>query len=171
MTVTSNFDESVGGGTGQLAAALNALRLQMARSSEAASTNRLAASAATDASGNAWLSLGNCPEGRTWYVRNLVVGGTVWNSTATGTCIVAVMPSAPQADQQPSTNYVRDAVPPIGGGSSTLPGIAWYDAGQFTIRSKEGLYVYITNGSAASGTNYVAAATVDNLPATGSTIG
>jgi hypothetical protein len=171
MTV-SNYDESVGGAIGSLAARMNDLRMAIAASSMSPTQNPISGSGLTDSSGNVWIGVGHhCPEGRTWYVRQMAIGGTTWSTTATGTAIVAVMPASPQADQQPSTNYVRDAVPPIGGGSSTLPAVAWYDAGQFVVRSKEGLYVYITNGSAASGTAYVVRASIDVLPATGSTIG
>jgi hypothetical protein len=160
------------GGIGMLAEQLNLMSRTIKASSETPVSVRLVGSGLTDASGNVWIGLGRVPQGRTYYVRNLVVGGATWSTTATGTCIVAVTPSdAITNDTQPSTNYVRDAIPPVGGGAATLPGIAWYEAGQFVVRSQETLMVFITNGTAASGTAYVAAATVDNLPATGSTAG
>lgn len=152
-----------------LAAQMNDMRMRIAQATGLPASVRLTASGQSDSSGNVWLGLGHAPQGRTWYVRNLVVGGPTWNSSATGTVIVAVTPSPPPADTQPSTNYIRDAIPPIGGGSSTLPGVAWYEAGQFPIREREGLYIYIS--TAASGTSFVAAATVDDITAAGSNLG
>lgn len=168
MTV-SNFDESVGGGTGALAEVMNGMRHLIAASSTVPATKRLTASGLTDSSGNVLLTLGQCPQGRKWYLRSLAVGGGTWSTTATGTLVVFVQPGQPPTtDTAPSTNYIRDALPPVGGGTQTLPGIAFYDSGHIPIQPQEWLFVWVSNGTAASGTQYVAGATIDDMSASAS---
>src|SRR5271154_5558904 len=93
----SNFDESVGGGTGEIAALMNMMRKILSASSTHATQVPLAATGLTDASGNAIIDLGVAPQGFRWRLRSLVIGGTTWSTTATGTALLFVSPSPPQA--------------------------------------------------------------------------
>jgi len=158
-TVTvSNFDESVGGGVGDLAAAMNGMRLAIAASSAGPSQTRLTAAGATDAAGNVLLDLGVVPAGTNYRVRQMSVAGSTWSTTATGTAIAFLAGSPPPTDTQPPTQTIRAY-------ASSLPNVAYFDAGHFVGRHPEHIYVYIINGAASANVPYVGGATVDAMPA------
>jgi hypothetical protein len=163
----STFDASVGGGTGELAQAMNAMRQLLSVSTIGHNAQvPIFAAGATDASGNLLMDLGTVPVGRTWRLRQLVVGGSGWTTTASGTVggtallLIAAgsFQGYPQADVQPSTNFIRDY-------SATLPNKAFYDAGQAVCKGGEHIYVYVTNGASGQAVPYVAAGRVDDVPA------
>lgn len=107
----------------------------------------LDATSTADASGNALLVFDRVPQGESWDLYRLVVGGVQWSTAAAGTAVVYRTSS--QASTTPSLTQVFDE-------ATSLPNVSFYLAKQVSLIAGESLVVYVSGGT--TGQQYVASA-------------
>lgn len=98
----------------------------------------LTATATADANGNALIVYDPVPQGETWELRRLVVGGSTWATAAAGTAVAYRTSGA--ATPTPSLLVVLDQAP-------TLPNVAFYLDGQVVLVPGERLVVLVAGGT------------------------
>ena len=101
------------------------------------------------------IDLGGPAYGQDWEIRQLVIGGLTWATTAMGNAIAAVQSSAPPINQTPGLSAIQDH-------AASLPSVAFYSANQFHVRHPNRVYIIILSGTA--GQQYQAAGDAFNVP-------
>jgi hypothetical protein len=90
-----------------------------------------------------FVDLGGPAQGRMWLVRQMVIGGSLWSTTAGGTGLVLVQANSPTPGQVPNVANVQDAF-------GTMPAVHFYSSSQFRIRHPQRIYVAIVVGTAST---------------------
>jgi hypothetical protein len=104
---------------------------------------RLSASGVYPASGDLVLVFGTPDQGTIWEVKNVVIGGADFNTSATGSAGLYVGAFVPQQNA-PNPGGITNGVDY----STTLPKVATYSAGQVVVNDQEYLYAVIFSGTA-----------------------
>jgi hypothetical protein len=138
-----------------LADAVTSLRAATIASSVRPQSVRIPAQAVADSSGNALIVFATVPGGRVHHVRQLVVGGATWGTTASGTAVVFVGTGALNPDYPVPLTQVADS-------AATLPKVGFYLEDQVVVPGGASLQVLVTG--ATSGQTYYAAIRVLDLP-------
>lgn len=94
----------------------------------------------------AMVDLGGPAYGRTWLVRQLVVGGSLWSTTAGGTGLIVVQSNPPTPGQVPGLANVQDAF-------GTMPAVHFYSSSQFRIRNPQRIFLVVVTGTASTAYN------------------
>jgi hypothetical protein len=118
--------------------------------------SKLAAASLADSDGWVALKFGPVPQGRRWVVRNVVVGGVNWSTTADGTAVLVVQASDPAKDQDIILANVWDQ-------ANTLPLPAQYGRGELFANALESVWLVIEGGT--SGQLYTGAIRFVDEPA------
>lgn len=92
---------------------------------------------------------------RKWEVRRLVIGGTLETSTAGGTAIVITSPVDPLT-VLPSLVDTVDIF-------ATMPGVHFYSAGQFIVKSPDKIWIVVT-GAYTNGAQYTVGGEALDIP-------
>ena len=100
----------------------------------------LTATATADANGNALIVYDPVPQGETWELRRLVVGGSTWATAAAGTAVSYATSGAAVAT--PSLLGVFDE-------AASLPNVAYYLDGQVVLTPGERLVVLVSGATSA----------------------
>lgn len=106
--------------------------------------------------GNLLIPIGEPIAGHRWFVREIIVGGTLASSTPSGTAWVAVSGSNPDPAALPFA-IVRDFTL----AAYVLPQNVFYGRGEMIVTHPEKLYVVIVSPSAT--TQYVATAWIEDV--------
>jgi len=101
---------------------------------------------------DAVIDLGGPTQGRVWDLRNLIIGGLNWTTTAAGSALVVV------AAQQPA-RASDVGLPAVVDQAATLPLPAGYSRGQIRLYYPDRLYVIVQLGTQAQ--EYVAGARLE----------
>ena len=89
----------------------------------------------------AFVDLGGPAQQRVWNVRQLIVGGPFWSSTAGGTGLILVQPNAPTPGQVGGLANVQDAF-------GTMPAVHFYSSDQFKVRAPNRIWLQVVTGTA-----------------------
>ena len=120
----------------------------------------LNSSATADAAGDTIvMDLGGPSYGHTFEVRQLIVGGATWGTTALGSAVFMISSSSPGNSVG---GGVDTSLAGIQDEAASFPSVAFYSAGQFVIRHPNHLYAVILTPTASQ--LYQVAGDAFNIP-------